>query len=217
MTTPPIKFFYSPGACSLATHIALEETGAPFEPIRVALADGAQRQPEYLAINPKGRVPVIIDDGFVLTENPAILRHIARRFPAARLWPDDPAQEARCMEWLAWGASGIHVTYAHVSRPQRYASSEAGMNDVRETGRVATRDTWRQVEARLAASESPWAAGERYCVADAYLFTFWTWGRGPKLGYDMPRDFPAWTEHARRMAGRASVQRALEREGIALP
>ena len=217
MNTPEIKLFYSPGACSLASHIVLEETGAPFEPVRVALAEGAQRRPEYLAINPKGRVPVIADGDFVLTENPAILYYLAQRFPAAKLWPSDPQAAARCAEWLAWGSSGIHVSYAHVSRPERYASSEAAIEDIKAKARASCRETWGMVEAKLAAAKSAWVAGEHYSVADAYMFVFWNWGRGSRLGYDMARDFPVWTEHARRMGARPAVKRALEQEGIELP
>jgi glutathione S-transferase len=212
-----MKLYYSPGACSLAPHIALEETGAEYEPVVVKLADGAQRSPEYLAINPKGRVPALADDGFVVTENPAILRYIARKYPNAALWPDDPREDARCLEWLGWCTSGIHVAYAHTRRAERYAITEAGKAEVVEKGRETCRDVWDQVEKRLAASSSPWAAGERYSVADPYIFVFWTWGRGPNLGYDMPREFPTWTEHAKRMGERPAVQRALAREGIALP
>ncbi|MDB5510971.1 MAG: Glutathione S-transferase domain protein [Enterovirga sp.] len=212
-----MKLYYSPGACSLAPHIALEEAGADFEPVRVNFAEAAQRKPDYLAINPKGRVPALADDGFVVTENPAVLRYIARKYPTAALWPDDPREDARCTEWLGWCTSGIHVAYAHTRRPERYAVTEAGKAEVVEKGRETVRETWELVETRLAASASPWAAGERYSVADPYVFLFWTWGRGPNLGYDMPTDFPAWTEHARRMGERPAVQRALAREGIARP
>ena len=212
-----MKLYYSPGACSLAPHIALEETGEPFEPVLVKLAEGAQRQPDYLEINPKGRVPVIADNGFVVTENPAVLRYIARKYPTAALWPDDMRDDARCTEWLGWCTSGVHVAYAHVRRAERYAASEAGKAEVVEKGRETSRQVWEAVEARLAKSASTWAAGERYSVADPYVFTFWTWGRGPNLGYDMARDFPAWTAHAKRMGERPAVRRALDREGIALP
>ena len=82
-----MKLYYSPGACSLAPHIALEETGGAFELHRVNFAETQQRSPEYLAINPKGRVPAIADGGFVVTENPAVLRYIARRCSTPALWP----------------------------------------------------------------------------------------------------------------------------------
>jgi glutathione S-transferase len=212
-----LTLFYSPGACSLASHIALEESGLAFEPRRVDFAKAEQRSPEYLRINPKGRVPALADDGFVVTENPAILRYVARKAPEAWLWPDDPRADAACAEWCAWCSSGIHVAYAHVRRAERYATSEAGQAEVIEKGRATVREVWEQVERKLAAAGAPWAAGERYSAADPYLLVFWNWGRGAVLGYDMARDFPAWTAHARRMGGRPAVRRALEREGIALP
>ena len=86
-----IKLFYAPGACSLAPHIALQETGAPFEPVKIALPQGEQKTPAYLAINPKGRVPALVTDRGTLTETPAILMFICQSFPLAGL---APAQDA---------------------------------------------------------------------------------------------------------------------------
>lgn len=212
-----LRLYYSPGACSLVPSIALEETGAEFEPVLTKLADGAQKTPGFLALNPKGRVPVLADGDFVLTENPAILRYIARRFPSAGLWPDDPRDEGRCAEWLAWCSSGLHIAYAHVRRPERYGTGDGAKAEIVAKGRETCRDIWGRVEAKLAASRSTWAAGEGFSVADPYVFLFWTWGRGPALGFDMPADFPAWTAHARKMGERPAVRRALEREGIAVP
>ena len=210
-----LKLYYSPGACSLAPHIALEETGADYEPVRVILAKGEQNTPDYRRINPKGRVPALADGGFVVTENPAILRYVARRFPEARLWPDDPREEAACAEWLAWIASTIHVAYAHVRRPERYASDEASIANVVAKGKETCRELWAAIDQCL--GRGPWAVGERLSVADPYLTVFWTWGRGPVLGFDMAAECPNWTAHARRMAERSSVQRAFAREGLELP
>lgn len=215
--TSRLTLHYSPGACSLAPHIALEEAGAVFELARVDFAAAEQRTPEYLAVNPKGRVPALVDDGFAVTENPAVLRYVARRHPGAGLWPDDPKAEARCAEWLAWCSSGVNVAFAHVRRAERYAASEAGKEEVVAKGRETCRDVWGQVEAKLAGSGQDWAAGDRYSVADPYVFVFWIWGRGPVLGYDMAADFPAWTAHARRMAERPAVRKALAKEELALP
>ncbi|MCP8937215.1 glutathione S-transferase family protein [Alsobacter sp. SYSU M60028] len=210
-----IKLYHSPGACSFAAHLALEESGLPFEVVRVNLAGGEQRTADYLAINPKGRVPSLVDGEFVLTEVPALLRYVALRAPEKGLWPRDPRDDARCAEWLAWISSGVHVAYAHVRRAERYADSEAGRAEVVAKGRVTARDTWEMVERRLAGRT--WAAGDAFSVADLYLVVFWTWGRGQVLAYDMPADFPAWTAHARRVAERPAVRRVFERDGIALP
>lgn len=215
MMTHSITLYYSPGACSLAPHIALEEAGIAFEPVRIDFGETQQRSAEYLRLNPKGRVPALADGAFVVTENPAVLRYIARLRPEAGLWPEDPREDARCLEWLAWGSSGLHVTYAHIRRAERYATGEEAKANVSAKGRESTREIWAAVETKIAAAETEWAAGAHYSVADPYLFTFWTWGRGQLLGYDMPKDFPAWTAHAHRMAARPAVQRAMAREGLA--
>lgn len=210
-----LKLYYSPGACSLAPHIALEEAEAEYEPIRIMLADGEQNTPEYRAINPKGRVPALADGDWLLTENPAVLRYIAARHLAKELWPREPREGARCSEWLAWMASTVHVSYAHVRRPERYADDEAAREAVVAKGRETCREVWRAVDERLGAG--PWALGERYSVADPYLLVFWTWGRGPTLAFDMARDLPNWTAHARRMAERPAVRKVFAREGLELP
>ncbi len=207
--------YYSPGACSLAPHIALEETGAPFEAVRIDFATAEQRGGRYLAVNQKGRVPALAEGEWVLTENPAILRYIARTHPQAGLWPEDPREEARCAEWLAWISSTIHPAYAHIRRAERYATDAAAIEDVMAKGHETCADLWTMIEVGL--SRGGWAAGERYSVADPYLLVFWHWGNGQVLGYDMARQFPYWTDHARRMAARPAVQRAFAREGLTLP
>jgi glutathione S-transferase len=217
MAANKLKLFYSPGACSFASHMALEEAGADYEPVRVNLAGGEQRSQDYLRLNPKGRVPVLVDGDLVITENPAILRYIARTHPDAKLWPEDPAAEARCMEWLAWICSGVHVTYAHIRRAERYATSDAAKEDVIAKGKQSSREVWQAVENKLAGAPGPWAAGAQFSVADPYLVVFWTWGRGPTLGYDMAKDFPTWTAHARRAAERPAIRKIFEREGQELP
>lgn len=210
-----LRLFYSNGACSLAPHIVLEETGIRFEPVRVDMASGQQRSPEFLRINPKGRVPALAVDDWVLTENPAILQFIARSHPDSGLWPETLPDQARVAEWLAWIASTVHVAYAHVRRAERYADSEPALAEVRAKGLLTCRDLWRAIDTRL--GEGPWAIGERYSVADAYLLVFWTWGRGSVLQFDMACDVPHWTAHALRMAERPAVQRAFRREGLTLP
>jgi glutathione S-transferase len=217
MSSTVPKLYYSPEACSLAPHIALEETGQPFIACLTSLPDGQQRASEYLAINPKGRVPALVDGDFIVTECSAVLLYIARRYPKAELWPVDPRAEGRCAEWLSWCASGLHEAFGHMRRPERFAYSDDAKAEVAERGRISTRRIWEQVERRLADSHFCWAAGDEYSVADMSLFVFWIWGRGRNLRYDMAKDFPAWTRHARKMGERDAVVRALTREGIDLP
>lgn len=207
--------YYAPGACSLAAHIALEETGAPFETVRLDLGRGDQRAPEYLSVNERGRVPALYEDGWVLTEVSAILRHLARAHPDARLMPDDPRRAAEADEWLGWLATAHHVAYAQVRRPERFSGDEAAHDAIRARGADTFGDLCTMTEVRL--SNGGWALGERYSVVDPYLLVFWLWGRGPALGFDMPGLFPAWTAHARAMAARPAVQAVFAREGLRLP
>lgn len=211
-----LKLFYSPGACSLASHIALQETGAPFEAVRVNFAENQQRSPDYLKINPKGRVPVLADDDFIVTENPAILYYVSQKFPDAGLWPRDLKARAICLEWCAFLSSGVHVSYAHIRRAERYATGDEAIANVQAKGKITTRETWEMVEKKLASAKGPWAAGDVYSIADPYLLVFWHWGRGAVLGYDMAKDFPAWHAHALRMMARPAVKRAFAAEGLEL-
>jgi len=210
-----MKLYYSPGACSLAPHIALEETGDRFELSRVDIAANQQNSPEYLRINPNARVPALTDGDWVLTEAPAILRYIAARHPAAGLWPWDPREEARCAEWLNWLSSTIQPAFVHVRRAARYASNPHAIEDVAVTGKKNAHELWRKVEEKI--GRGPWALGERYSVADALLLVYWIWGRGPVLGFDMANEFPQWSTHARRLGARPAVQRAFAAEGLTLP
>jgi len=210
-----MKLYYAPGACSLAPHIVLEEVGERYELARVDLASGQQNNAEYLRINPKARVPALTEGDWVLTEVPAILRYIAARHPASGLWPWDPREEARCAEWVNWLSSTIQVAFGHVFRAARYAADPRAVEDVAATAKKTCRELWQAVEGKLGVG--PWAIGERYSVADPYLLVYWTWGRGPALAFDMARDFPRWTAHARRLATRPAVQRAFASEGLTLP
>ena len=207
--------YYAPGACSLASHIALEETGAPFGTVRLNLMAGDQHSPEYLAINERGRVPALAQDGWVLTENTAILRHVARTHPQADLWPQAPRDQGQADEWLAWLSTNHHIAYAHVRRPERYATDEDAYPDIRAKGADTCGDLFTMTDVRL--SNGGWALGDAYSVVDPYLLLFWTWGRGPAFGFDMAGRFPHWTAHARAMAQRPAVKAVFAREGLDLP
>ncbi|RZK94474.1 glutathione S-transferase [Methylobacterium sp. WL30] len=207
--------YYAPGACSLAAHIALEEAGAPYDTVRLDLAAGDQRAPEYLAINERGRVPALVAGDWVLTENSAILRHVARAHPEARLWPEDLKAQAVADEWLCWLSINHHPAYAHIRRPERYSNDEAALPGIRAKAADTFGDLCTMTEVRL--SNGGWAVQDRYSVVDAYLMVFWVWARGPTLRFDMPARFPSWTAHARTMAERPAVQAVFAREGLPLP
>jgi glutathione S-transferase len=207
--------YYAPGACSLAAHIVLEESGLPYEGHALDLAAGEQRSARYLAINDRGRVPALVEDGWVLTECAAIMRHAARQVPEKGLWPGDLREQAVADEWLGWLACNHHVTYAHVRRVERYTDDEEAFAGIRAKAADTYGDLCTMTEVRL--SHGGWAVGDRFTVADAYLLVFWIWGNGPVLKFDMAGRFPAWTAHARRVAARPAVQAALAREGLSVP
>src|ERR671932_1418746 len=123
-----LRLYYASGTCALATHIALEEAGAPYEAVRVDFALRAQRSPEYLAINPKGRVPALVTEQGTLTETPALLLFVAQRFPAAELAPlSDPFALAQAQEFNSYLCATVHVAHAHGRRGERWADDTAAI------------------------------------------------------------------------------------------
>lgn len=203
--------YYSPGACSLAPHICLEEIGAPYETVRVSLADGEQTKPEYLAINPRGQAPALAVNGRVLTENLAILAYLAERHPGANLLPEDAWERAQALSWMGFLSSSAHIAFAQIWRPARFVGETADHEDVKATGRRNALAAFAQIEAYLVGKN--WAADDRFGVLDAYFLVFYRWGW--RIGIDMAA-YPAWTAQARRVAERPAVQRVVAREGIEL-
>src|SRR5277367_848918 len=124
--------FYSPGSCALASHIALEDAGASYELKRVDFRKTDQQSPDYLAINPKGRVPALATPRGVVTENPAILAFLAQSFPDARLAPlDDPFAFAQLQAFTGYLCSTVHVAHAHRGRGYRWADDDASFADMK--------------------------------------------------------------------------------------
>src|SRR6266478_7603968 len=127
-----IKLFYAVHTCSLASHIALEEVGAEYSTVRIDFASNEQRKPEYLAINPKGRVPAMVTDRGILTETPAMLAFIAQSFPQARLAPlDDAFAFAQIQAFNSYLCATVHVAHAHKMRGARWATEETSFADMK--------------------------------------------------------------------------------------
>lgn len=202
--------YYSPGACSLAVHITLEEIGAEFELTRVLVPGGETTLPSYLAVNAKGRVPALAFGGELLTEVPAVLIYLALTHADAALLPSDPLAHARTLEWLAWLASEVHPAFGQIWRPARSVTAPELHADVQARGRENVADRLDDIESRLAKGDSFVVEGE-YTVADPYLFVFYQWGRMER--FDMSR-YHAYSAHAARVAARPATQRALVREGL---
>jgi glutathione S-transferase len=206
------KLYYSPRACSLAPHILLEEVGQPYALERVTIAEGKTRTPEYLAMNPKGRVPVLVtEEGEILTELPAISWFIAQGSTVPALFPHGKLAAARCFEWFNWLSGTMHaMAYGQVWRPQRFVQDEALYPAINAKGRDNVIENCGFIEGKLAGRQ--WAVGNAYTVVDPFLLVFYYWGNRIKL--DMRCDYPHWTAHAERLLERPAVKRALEQEGI---
>ncbi|HEY2008583.1 MAG TPA: glutathione S-transferase N-terminal domain-containing protein [Rhizomicrobium sp.] len=207
-----LKLFYSPNACSLAPHIALAESGAAYEAVRVDLKAGEQKKPDYLAINPKGRVPALMTEKGVLTENPVILNWIAENFPTAQLRPDDAFAYAQMQSFNLYLASTIHVTFAHLFRTERWADSEAARTELKAKVPSSLAALWTLIEDCLGDGR-PWVCGERYTVADPYLYVFARWLERDGVGSSA--DMPLTRAHRARMQERPAVKKVLAKEDLA--
>lgn len=197
--------FYAPGTVGLASLIALKEAGIAHDVHFVDFKTTAQRSPEYLAVNPKGRVPALKTDQGILTETPAILVYIAQIAPQAKLAPlDDPFAFAAMQSFNAYLCSTVHVAHAHRGRGARWADEESSYEDMRRRvpGNVAA--CYDLIENEF--FKGPWVMGENYSVADAYLFTVDTWLEAD--GVDIKR-FPKVYDHFQRMQERPAVKAAL--------
>ncbi len=203
-----LKLYYTPGACSLASHIALEEAGAIYEKQLVALAKGEQRSEAYLKVNPHGRVPALDTGHGVLSENVAILTYIARTHPQAKLMPEDPEGMAKCLSLLGWFASSVHIAFAHVARPERYTGEESALAGLKAKGRETYFGYMKDIDGMLAGRD--YLLGQ-YSVADNYAVVFYNWGRRIELPMGELKNFTALVN---RMAARPGAMRALEQEGI---
>ncbi len=197
---------YCPVACSLVPYILLKEAGADFGTLDVNLGKGANFNPEYLAINPKGKVPALIIDGDVLTENLAIQVWIDQQFPQARLMPAEPLAYARALAVMSWCSSGIHPKLTQQARPERYCDLPGTADNVRAHGTQSMQELFAIAETMLAGRE--WFF-DHFTCADAYFY--WCFRRGSDF-LASTAAFPHCTAHRRRMEQRASVQAMLAHE-----
>ena len=208
-----LTLYHSPGACSLAAHIVLEEAGAPFEAKRVTILKGEHQTPEYLMLNPLGRVPTLTDGDFVLTESPAILSYLGHRSACAGLLDLENLEHlGRTHELLAFFSSSVHIAFAQVWRAARFADGESAQAEIVACGRTAVERYFTELE--TLAKGGDWIVGGRYSIADPYLLVFYRWGW--RMGLDMSR-YPGWTRHKEQMLARPAVQRAVTREEIEFP
>jgi glutathione S-transferase len=204
-----MKLFYSPGACSLAPHIALEEAGADFEPVLVSLADKQNRSPEFLALNPQGRVPVIVAHGKVLTELHAILLYIYRLYPEANLMPGDPWKFAQASSLMAFLSNNVHIGFAGIWRPERFTGNTSDYPGLEQKAKLNLVEQFDMIESRL--PDQGWVGGDHFSLADIDLLPFYRFGW--RVGLPMPQ-FSRYTRIVDQASQRPAVVRVLQREGV---
>jgi glutathione S-transferase len=203
--------YFSPGAVSLATHIAFEEAGLPYRLEPILIKENQQRSERYLQIHPLGRLPAVeVEPGVILTETPALLGYLADQLPALELLPKDPLQRARANEWMSLFSSSVHISFVTHFRPARYTADEAAMAALKVDGKQRFFAMLQHVEARL--PEQGYIFGERFSLVDSYAFVFYLWGRRIELPVEQ---LPRYTRLASAVMARPAVRRALEQEGFA--
>ena len=214
--------YYSPGACSLAPHVVLEEIGDPYRLERVIAKGGLETNTDaWRKVNPKARVPALTGvpgsiggQPDLLTEAHAIMVYLARKHPGAKLLPADPASEARAIEWMNWLASNVHaMAFGQVFRPQRFVDDAALHPAIVEKGMRNLEDQYSYIESLLGDGRK-WALPAGYSVVDPYLLCFYRWGLG--VGMPMRERYPAWLAQTRRTLERPAVRRTFEQEGLPL-
>jgi len=201
-----LTLHYAPMTCALVPYVTLTEAGAEFEVRNLNTRKGENRSPEFLSLNPKHKVPVLVIDGDPLTENVAIQIWIHRRFPGANLLPKDPGEEIKAISLMAFCASGIHPHLTPNARPQNYCDLPGSEESVKRVGNQLLFEDFQVVEDRLAGSE--WFFSH-FTAVDAYFF--WCFRRAVSFKLDVS-GFKSCMAHFERMQQRPSVQKVVAHE-----
>ncbi|MBX3726939.1 MAG: glutathione S-transferase N-terminal domain-containing protein [Xanthomonadales bacterium] len=206
-----MKLYYLPGACPLAVHIVLEWIGRPFDAVRMSRS--ALKSPEYLALNPNGSVPTLVeDDGWVLVENVAILNYLADSHPQAGLGGDGSARgRARVNRWLGMLNSDVHKAFLPLFQPGRFLDDGEQHDALKAKAREAVRTLLARIDADLAGDGRPWLAGDQPSIADPYLYVVLRWAAGTGVELDGLQALAAFRS---RIEADPAVQRALAAEGL---
>lgn len=202
-----LTLYYARGTCAVASHLALEHAGAAYEARRVDFKSDEQRSPEYLKVNPKGRVPALVTPQGVLTETPALLQYIAQMHPQSGLAPlDDPFALAQMNEFNSYLCSTVHVNHAHKGRGYRWVdpADTAAIEAMRRRVPQTMGDSFAMIEGGML--RGPWVLGERFSTCDYYLYTIASWLEGD--GVDIAR-FPRVADHFARVGALPVVQKVL--------
>lgn len=209
---PELTLFVAPNTCARVPTIALEQIGVPFETKLLRVAKNEQKSPEFLRLNPKGKVPTLLIDGDPLTENVAILTWLNTTFPDAKLLPktSDPLDALKQTADLAFFSATVHPTVTRIAMPLKFiADKDLSFQIVRPVGIEAMMPIMSMVETRL--ENGPWWYGDTWSVVDGYLY--WVWARITGTGFP-DDDFPNIRRHFEMSNDRPAVQRAMAREAV---
>lgn len=197
-----LKLYYATGTISIAVAIALEEAGLPYEAIKVDFASGAQTQPDYLAVNPKGRVPALVtENGTILTETGALLDYVATLAPDANLTPDNPEDAAHMRSVMYYMASTMHVAHAHKIRGSRWADQQSSFDDMAAKVPQTVAASAAYVESDCI--RGAYVLGDRISIADPYTFMVCSWMDGDGVP---PSDYPKIAAFLALMETRDSIK-----------
>ena len=200
-----LTFYYGPNTCAVAAQIALEYAGAEHQAVRLDFGANQQRSPDYLKVNPKGRVPALVTDRGVLTETPAILLYIAQTWPQAGLAPlDDVFLLAKMNEFNSYLCSTVHVNHAHKGRGARWSDDPACWESMKKKVPQTMTEAFTLIETQM--FKGPWVLGERFSTSDLYLFTICRWLEGDSVDV---RQFPKVAAHMQRLQAEPKVQKVL--------
>jgi glutathione S-transferase len=205
-----LTLYYARDTISLATHILLEEVGATYATVRIDFGETQQRSPEYLKINPKGRMPALVTDRGILTETPAMLVYVAQSFGRPDLaLIDDPYAFAQVQAINAYLCSSLHINHAHRMRGPRWvdAGDKAAIAAMQRHVPISVGANYELIEHDIL--KGPWVMGERYTICDPYLFTLAQWLEQDGVE---PARIPKVMEHRQRMSARATVKKAIAQE-----
>ena len=207
-----LTLYYAPVTISLATHILLEEVGATYATKRIDFQINQQRSPEYLQVNPKGRMPALVTDRGILTETPAMLVYVAQSFRRPDLaLMDDPFAFAEVQAFNSYLCSTVHVAHAHRMRGTRWVDAEDAQSIAAMKRKVpeSVAACYELIERGML--KGPWVMGARYTICDPYLFTIAEWLEGDGIE---PARFPRVIDHRRRVGERAATRKAIAQECV---
>lgn len=203
-----LTMFYSPYACSMASHVALEEAGAVFEAKKINIFTGENNKPNYLAINHRAKVPALrFDDGRVLLETTAILGWVGSTHLQGRLLGTNAIDRARTIAHCAWLSASVHSTFKQFIHPEQYVADTGSQGDLKAQAKDTYWTHLRELDAM--AADQPWIMGDEFTLADAYTLVFFPWGRDVGLPINELTNLTALKD---RLLERPAARRALERE-----